>query len=87
MRLHFSQVMAGAERRSGARQHHDAGAIVMGDRVKFHDQGLDHGKAQGIEIARRVQGQGENAMVIIASEKPGRRGDGRRCSHELFSFG
>ena len=64
MRLHFLEVVAGAERRSHAREHNDAGLIVSRDRLELGDKRLEHVEAKRVEVARRVQGQGDHAIVV-----------------------
>ena len=79
VRLHLLKVMAGAERRSVTGEHNDASLIVSRDRVEFGDQRLDHIEAQRIEVVRRGQGQGDDSVVVVATEEVAQK---ERQGHE-----
>ena len=75
MRLHLLEVVAGAERLSGAGEHDDARLVVIGDVVERGNEGLEHGEAQRIAVVRRVQSQDDDAVVVVASDELRRRDD------------
>ena len=76
MRLHLLEVVAGAERLSGAGEHDDARLVVIGDVVERRNDGLDHREAQRIAVVRRVQSQDDDAVVVVPSDELRRRDDG-----------
>ena len=83
MRLHLLEVMAGAERLSGAGEHDDARLVVIGDVVERGDQGLDHGEAQRIAVLRRVQSQ---MTTPLSSSRLMSSGDAATADEAVISY-
>ncbi len=64
----FLEVMAGAEALARGRQHHDADVLVLLDRIERVLQRRQHLGGQQVHLRRAVQGQGGDAVAVLAQQ-------------------
>ena len=58
--------------------------VESAPRAVYNTRRLDRGEAERVEVARRVQGEGGDAVQVVAREELGRGGQGGRCGRERY---